>query len=116
MTKIKEAEQYIPNANIHLKYAFHANMNDYAEFFDQFELLNYHSQKMLEIARLMKSQEKEAYSYSGISKYYQATGNLNLAEEYLLKAINLYETVGEKTRLLNLYEGAAQLFQQDQRL
>ena len=108
--KLNEAGQYIENANIHLKYAFHANMNDYAEFNREPARMLEHSQQMLDIGRLMKSEEKEAYAYSGFSKYYQAIGDVARSEEHLLKAINLYEKGGEKTRLLNLYESAAELY------
>ncbi|NND08876.1 MAG: hypothetical protein HKN87_21090 [Saprospiraceae bacterium] len=108
--RLQEAEQYIENANIYLKYAFHANMNDYAEFNREPASMLEHSQQMLDIARLMKSEEKEAYAYSGFSKYHRAMGELAQSEAYLLKAINLYEKGGEKTRLLNLYESAAELY------
>lgn len=109
--KLQEAGQYVDQANIHLKYAYHANMNDFSAFFNQPGEMLEHSKSMLEIAQQMKSDEKEAYAYSGFSKYYKFTGNDRQAEDYLVKAIDLYEKAGEKNRLINIYESASEFYE-----
>ncbi len=108
--KLQEAENYLSNANIHLSYAFHANMNDFSEFLNKPSAMLKHSQEMLKIAQLMRSAEKEAYAYSGLSKYYRYMGNNDESKQYLVKAIDLYEQAGEKNRLINIYESAAELY------
>ncbi|WP_236976151.1 ATP-binding protein [Membranihabitans maritimus] len=108
--KLKAAEKYVENTNIHLKYAFHANMVDFSGIYNRPGDMLIHAREMLEIAELMKSQEKIAYSYSGFSKYYSMIGNYGLSENYLVKAIDIYEEVEEKNRLVNLYESAAELY------
>lgn len=102
---ISKAEPYVLKCNTHIQYAFHANMTDMLLHYGQLEKVPYHTERMLELARKIKSLEKEAIAYSGFGQYDMRKGRWSQALRNFEKALALYPPDADRKNLGNLYQG-----------